>query len=412
MAFGRKLSQSTSQANSLRTTGGDNFRSQAARNADVKNALDSSVPVDGTDGATLLTTFFGGGSGSYFLPKGAYTLSANVDVPAVNRSVSIDPGATFPSTGWVNFYPSLLYQGAVVKGNQLLVKTVGDTEGNFNYFMNANQITNNGEPNAVAVFGQGISNSTTGSAWGGNFVGYSTLSGAVAIGVEINFGALASGGHSYGLVVAAAGSYNTNAALQVQANNSNAKFIYALRINGDSVTSAGYAIQAAALTCAYGVDLEGSVFSTAEYRSAAFKIDPTPTSFNSRLRLTGGSGSTGPILRIEANGDTPATNADFNHATLGTGTHRFFTNGLGVEAFRVNHVASAVNQLRVSPSVTTAPVILLAAGSDANIDIELAPKGSGVVRLGTHSAIAAETVTGYITIKDAGGTTRKLAVVS
>jgi len=36
----------------------------------------------------------------------------------------------------------------------------------------------------------------------------------------------------------------------------------------------------------------------------------------------------------------------------------------------------------------------------------------GVVQYGTHSAIAAETVTGYITIKDSGGTTRKLAVVS
>lgn len=38
--------------------------------------------------------------------------------------------------------------------------------------------------------------------------------------------------------------------------------------------------------------------------------------------------------------------------------------------------------------------------------------GSGVVRFGTHSAIAAETVTGYITMKDSAGNTRKLAVVS
>ena len=37
---------------------------------------------------------------------------------------------------------------------------------------------------------------------------------------------------------------------------------------------------------------------------------------------------------------------------------------------------------------------------------------SGVINYGTHSAIGAETVTGYITIKDSGGTSRKLAVVS
>lgn len=49
---------------------------------------------------------------------------------------------------------------------------------------------------------------------------------------------------------------------------------------------------------------------------------------------------------------------------------------------------------------------------EANIDLALTPKGTGRVRFGTHSALAAETVTGYITIKDAGGTERKVAVVS
>lgn len=37
---------------------------------------------------------------------------------------------------------------------------------------------------------------------------------------------------------------------------------------------------------------------------------------------------------------------------------------------------------------------------------------SSALKVGTHSAIAAETVTGYITIKDSGGTDRKIAVVS
>ena len=53
----------------------------------------------------------------------------------------------------------------------------------------------------------------------------------------------------------------------------------------------------------------------------------------------------------------------------------------------------------------------LGTGGD-NLDIVLTPAGTGKVTFGTHSALAAETVTGYITIKDAGGTTRKLAVVS
>lgn len=48
----------------------------------------------------------------------------------------------------------------------------------------------------------------------------------------------------------------------------------------------------------------------------------------------------------------------------------------------------------------------------ANIDLPLVPAGTGVVQFGTHAAIGAETVTGYITIKDSGGTSRKIAVVS
>lgn len=53
-----------------------------------------------------------------------------------------------------------------------------------------------------------------------------------------------------------------------------------------------------------------------------------------------------------------------------------------------------------------------ASGTSTNIDVYLVPKGTGVVKFGTHSALAGETVSGYITIKDANGTTRKLAVVS
>lgn len=49
---------------------------------------------------------------------------------------------------------------------------------------------------------------------------------------------------------------------------------------------------------------------------------------------------------------------------------------------------------------------------DANIDITFTPKGTGNVRFGTHSALAAETITGYIQIKDSSGTLRKLAVIS
>jgi len=64
-------------------------------------------------------------------------------------------------------------------------------------------------------------------------------------------------------------------------------------------------------------------------------------------------------------------------------------------------------------SITGSSIVVETAGTGAdNIDLTLTPAGTGVLKFGSHSAIAAETVTGYITIKDSGGTTRKLAVVS
>jgi hypothetical protein len=72
--------------------------------------------------------------------------------------------------------------------------------------------------------------------------------------------------------------------------------------------------------------------------------------------------------------------------------------------------ASVYNRLALSSTTTIATV---AAETDTgDMDLALTPAGAGNVRYGTHSAIGIELVTGYIEIKDAGGTVRKLAVVS
>lgn len=51
-------------------------------------------------------------------------------------------------------------------------------------------------------------------------------------------------------------------------------------------------------------------------------------------------------------------------------------------------------------------------GDAANIDLRLVPKGTGAVRFGTLTASGDAPITGYITVKDAGGVTRKLAVIA
>jgi len=49
---------------------------------------------------------------------------------------------------------------------------------------------------------------------------------------------------------------------------------------------------------------------------------------------------------------------------------------------------------------------------NADVDFRITPANAGVLRFGTHSTIAAETLSGYITIKDASGAERKIAVIS
>lgn len=57
-------------------------------------------------------------------------------------------------------------------------------------------------------------------------------------------------------------------------------------------------------------------------------------------------------------------------------------------------------------------VSLRGEGASANIDVFLVPKGTGRVRLGTHTAQSDAPITGYIEVKDAGGVLRKLAVIA
>ena len=64
-----------------------------------------------------------------------------------------------------------------------------------------------------------------------------------------------------------------------------------------------------------------------------------------------------------------------------------------------------------SAAAGAAPSIAVA-GSDTDINLQLSPKGTGRVRFGTHTAVADTAVSGYIEILDAGGTVRRLAVIT
>jgi hypothetical protein len=96
------------------------------------------------------------------------------------------------------------------------------------------------------------------------------------------------------------------------------------------------------------------------------------------VEIQGGSSVSGAYIGV--NGSTAT--ASLYVSGKGGGTVDFFTNGQGnARQARVSHTASAVNYVQVTGAATGGVPLILAQGSDANIDIRLAPKGTGSVAL-------------------------------
>jgi hypothetical protein len=74
--------------------------------------------------------------------------------------------------------------------------------------------------------------------------------------------------------------------------------------------------------------------------------------------------------------------------------------------------AGSAGYLRMISSAAGAPPQLKVTSTDTDADLLLAPQGAGTVRFGFLTANADAPITGYIGIKDAGGTFRKLAVIA
>jgi hypothetical protein len=188
------------------------------------------------------------------------------------------------------------------------------------------------------------------------------------------------------------------------------------------------------------------------------------------VELRGGSSVSGAYVTV--GGST--ANASLYLSSKASSNIQFYTNSFNQEQFRVSHTASAVNYVQVTGAATSGTPTISAQGSDANVsitiasknvadarlqsnggnvalltdsgltalraiprvasgdtfldvqravgfidliasssvtdgDIRFTPKGAGNVRFGTYTA-GVLTPTGYVTIKDSGGTSRRLLV--
>ena len=175
--------------------------------------------------------------------------------------------------------------------------------------------------------------------------------------------------------------------------------------NGFPVNSTGTLIHSYAGSAGVGIDMSLDTFATAFIKGPnSFQVDNTSdvharylwsntTSF-SILAANGSpyfnaSGPTSPNTYLNAIAGTsvqPILQA-VGHATMtlktgGTAGQFSFWDTNNYPAFIVQMVASPANYLTVSGSVAASPVLLTATGSDANIGINLVPKGTGQVTVG------------------------------
>jgi len=144
----------------------------------------------------------------------------------------------------------------------------------------------------------------------------------------------------------------------------------------------------------WGVQLEIGSTANTYIPTTTTAVYGTPT-----LSFSGVAG-----LGLQSDGSLYASSA-------GTGNVRFYTNNVALEQMRVSNTTSAVDYLQVTGSATGNPanITMSAQGSDANINLVFTPKGTGTVKFGTYTAgILAQT--GYITITDSGGTSRRLLI--
>lgn len=88
----------------------------------------------------------------------------------------------------------------------------------------------------------------------------------------------------------------------------------------------------------------------------------------------------------------------------------FYLNGAA--QFAIGSVASATNHIQINGSAGATPTIAAVSTANANIDLALVPKGTGLVQIGPSNSTADAPVTGYISVKDTGGVIRKLATIT
>ena len=235
------------------------------------------------------------------------------------------------------------YQVTPIQSFDFLSKGIGSEMNTFaNVFIRGAHVDTTSSAPAVAMFGQGVASATGAMAWGGNFVGYSNASGATGIGIEINYGNLVSGGQAYGIVIASAGNYAPQAAVQIQSNNAASVPAVAIRFNygGYQVASGNLIDTQGAVVAQKGIDFSSASFTGAELDFPSFAVAGSIASTTGRILITASASAT-PVIRVTG------TATDINIAIQPKGA------GFVSLANAFKHTGSTFGALNATPAART-----------------------------------------------------------
>jgi len=178
-----------------------------------------------------------------------------------------------------------------------------------------------------------------------------------------------------------------------------------------TVDSASDALRITQTGAGNALTVVGTTSLGAAPNAESLRVIPVASAVN-YLQMTGSATGNSPVLSAQGSD----ASVSFVLQPKGTGNLVLQSNGAivlqntsGANQFVVANTASAVNWLEAKGQVTSGAPQIAALGSDTNIDLALIPKGTGNVRFGAHT-VGVLTPTGYVTIKDAAGNTRRLLV--
>lgn len=335
-----------------------------------------------------------------FLPPTDYVLGADV-VPASGAiSFLADPKATFSGTGKLRFGNVIPYIPQPVYAPDLYSKSYGaEWNGHKNIFQRASvakaTVARGGVnigPAVVALFGSGEAAAADAAAWGANIVGYSSVSGGVAIANETDSGALVSGGIAYNTVLVAVGDYPTENFLQMQANKAGATAKNGIVFNYRSTTAvdsstgetvvtdiqpvSGSYFKGDGGTAVRLMDFAQNIFTTSEWESRGFIVGPSPNAAAWNYLRIDGDTAGNPKITAKA---TDGSAANFNYYTTGIGKHQFLTGATAAIQVQIKDTAGATDRLELTGG--SGDVTITTAGSSTNSAVSIQGKGSSGVKI-------------------------------